>query len=230
LAAESTQSLEEKAVIYSKMTSFFRSPIPYNNMAVVRMRQAQRTLDEESKEVLWEEAERLLEQAQKIEPNAYSLHNLGQILALKGDYWEAYKKLSEASLYSKAPEFVQPNEMLRGALDVERGDYKLATLRFDFPIKNSVDLFNKGLAYFLLGDFRTASLAFEESVIQGREFGIGYYGLAMIAIQSGQGEIAALQLKKAISHNKNLLDLLVSDPLFEELLMNPAYLNDFKIK
>src|SRR5690606_36886525 len=67
LAAEATQSLEEKAVIYSKMTEFFRSPMPYNNMAVVRMRQAQRTLDRGSQEVLWEEALRLLAQAERIE-------------------------------------------------------------------------------------------------------------------------------------------------------------------
>jgi tetratricopeptide (TPR) repeat protein len=230
LAAESTQSLEEKAVIYSKMTEFYRSPIPYNNMAVVRMRQAQRTLDPGSKQVLWDEAERLLQQAYRIEPNAYSLHNQGQILALKGEYWEAYKKLSEASVLSKNPDFIQANEMLRGALDVQRGDYKLATLRFDYSIDDPKDLFNKGLAYYMLGDYTKATQAFEESVIRGREFGFGYYGLAMIAIQSGQAEIAAIQLKKAISYNSSLLEKLVTDPIFEELVRDPVYLNELKLK
>lgn len=230
LAAESSQNLEEKALIYSKMTEFFRSAMPYNNMAVVRMRQAQRTLDVGSKEVLWEEAERLLQQGYKIEANAYSLHNLGQILALKGNYWEAYKKLSEASVLSKNPDFVQANEMLRGALDVKRGDYKLATLRFDFPIKDSKDLFNKGLAYYMLGDYIKATQYFEESVIQGREFGFGYYGLAMIAVQSGQAEIAIIQLKKAFSYNSTLLEKMVIDPIFEELVTDPSYLNELKLK
>lgn len=230
LAAESSQSLEEKALIYSKMTEFFRSALPYNNMAVVRMRQAQRTLDAGSKEVLWEEAERLLQQAYRIEANAHSLHNQGQILALKGDYWEAYKKLSEASVLSKNPEFVQANEMLRGALDVQRGDYKLATLRFDLPTQDPKDLFNKGLAYYMLGDYTEATLAFEKSVIQGREFGLGYYGLAMIAIQTGQSEIAVIQLKKAFSYNSNLLERMTFDPIFEELVGNPNYLNELKLK
>lgn len=230
LAAESSQNLEEKALIYSKMTEFFRSAMPYNNMAVVRMRQAQRTLDVGSKEVLWEEAERLLQQGYKIEANAYSLHNLGQILALKGNYWEAYKKLSEASVLSKNPDFVQANEMLRGALDVKRGDYKLATLRFDFPIKDPKDLFNKGLAYYMLGDYIKATQYFEESVIQGREFGLGYYGLAMIAVQSGQVEIAIIQLKKAFSYNSTLLERMVIDPIFEELVTGPSYLNELKLK
>lgn len=230
LAAEASQSLEEKALIYSKMTEFYRSAVPYNNMAVVRMRQAQRTLDPGSKQVLWDEADRLLQQAYRIEPNAYSLHNQGQILALRGDYWEAYKKLSEASALSKNPDFVQANEMLRGALDVQRGDYKLATLRFDFPIKDPKDLFNKGLAYYLLGDYTKATHAFEESVIQGREFGFGYYGLAMIAVQSGQAEIAIIQLKKAISYNSSLLEKVVIDPIFEELVRDPIYLNELKVK
>jgi tetratricopeptide (TPR) repeat protein len=102
-------------------------------------------------------------------------------------------------------------------------------LRFDFKIKDPKDLFNKGLAYYLIGDFAQATMAFEESVIQGREFGYAYYGLAMIAVQTGQGEIAAIHLQKAISYNKSLLQLLVTDPIFEELMADPVYLKQFQI-
>ena len=79
LAAEASPSLEEKAVIYSKMTEFYRSALPYNNMAVVRMRQAQRTLDPQSQEILLDESMRLLTQAYRIDPNPYTIHNQGQI-------------------------------------------------------------------------------------------------------------------------------------------------------
>ena len=217
LAGEATNSLEEKAAIYSKMTELFRSPMPYNNVAVVRMRQAQRTLDLQSKEVLWEEAQRLLNQALRIEENPYSLHNQGQILALRGNYWEAYKKLSEASSGVQSQEFVRSNEALRGALDILRGDYKLATLRFQYQFKDPKDYFNKGLAHFLLGDFASANMAFEESVILGRDFGYGYYGLAMIAAESGQKEVALIQLKKAIQSNSQLANRAYLDPVFQEL-------------
>jgi len=217
LAGEATQSLDEKAAIYSKMTEYYRSPMPYNNMAVVRMRQAQRTLDGQSKEILWEEAERLLTQAYRIEPNPYSLHNMGQILALRGDYWEAYKKLSEASLGTQNLDFVRANESLRGALDILRGDYKLATLRFDYKFNDPKDYFNKGLAYFLLGDFAKANMAFEESVFLSRDFGYGFFGLAMIAAESGQKEIALIQLKKAIDANTQLATKAYLDPIFQEL-------------
>jgi tetratricopeptide (TPR) repeat protein len=225
LAAESTESLEEKSVIYSKMTELFRSVLPYNNMAVVRMRQAQRTLDQGSKEVLWDEALRLLTQAHRIEPNAHTFHNQGQILALKGEYWEAYKKLSEASILSQDSDFLRANEALRGALDVLRGDYKLATLRFDYSFNDPKDYFNKGLAYFLVGDYANATIAFEESVVNGRQFGYGYYGLAMIASAGGLYEVGIIQLKKAIEANRQLADKAFQDPLFEELRNRNDFLN-----
>ncbi|WP_133558426.1 TPR end-of-group domain-containing protein [Algoriphagus boseongensis] len=217
LAGESTNSLDEKAAIYSKMTEYFHSPLPYNNMAVVRMRQAQRTLDYQSKELLWEEAERLLNQAYRIEANPYSLHNLGQILALKGEYWEAYKKLSDASVGFQNKDLIKVNEAIRGALDILRGDYKLAILRFDYQFSDPKDYFNKGLAHFLAEDYAKANMAFEESVFAGRNFGYGFYGLAMIGAMSGQKEVALIQLSKAISSNKQLAKQAFSDPIFEEL-------------
>ncbi len=226
LAAESTSSLEEKAIIYSKMTELFRSVLPYNNMAVVRMRQAQRTLDEGSKEVLWDEAMRLLTQAYRFEPNPHALYNQGQVLALKRDYWEAYKKLSEASVLTQDSEFLKANEALRGALDILRGDYKLAILRFDYSFSDPKDYFNKGLAYYLVGDYANANIAFEESVVNGREFGYGYYGLAMIASAGGQYEVGMIQLRKAIEANRQLSDKAFQDPLFEELRKRDDFLKE----
>lgn len=223
LAAEASQSLEEKAAIYSKMTEFFRSSLPYNNMAVVRMRQAQRTLDPQSQEILWEEARRILNQAYRIDPNPYTIHNQGQILVLEGKYWEAYLKLSEASSLSQNPDFLMQNEGLKGALDILRGDYKLATLRFDYPFSNPKDYFNKGLAYYMVEDYVNATIAFEESVEYGRSFGYGFYGLAMIAAASGQKEVALIHLKKAIESNRQLADKAFQDPIFEELLKSEEF-------
>lgn len=226
LAAESTQSFDEKATIYAKMTEFFRSPLPYNNMAVVRMRQAQRTLDQQSKEILWAEAMRLLTQAYRVEANPYTLHNQGQILVLTGNYWEAYLKLSQASSLTQNPDFVQHNEALKGALDILRGDYKLATLRFEYNFTDPKDYFNKGIAFFMIEDYASATIAFEESVVQGRAFGYGFYGLAMIAAGSGQKEIALIHLKKAIAANRQLAERAFNDPLFEELRESEGFFRD----
>lgn len=228
IAGETSPRLEDKAEIYSKMTELFSSALPYNNLAVVKMRQAQRTLEDSVKAKLWNDAYRLLDQALKIETNPYVLHNQGQILVLQGKAWEAYKKLSDASGLSRNPEFLKHNESLRGALDIMRGDYKLAILRFDYPYSEPGNLFNKGLAYFLAKDYANASLSFEESVIAGRNFGYGYYGLAMVAAISGQEEVALIQLQKASESSHQIYQKALIDPVFEELRLKKDFFEIFK--
>ena len=228
IAGEFSPRLQDKEAIYSKMTELFRSALPYNNLAVVKMRQAQRTLDPEVKDKLWEEANGLLIQASRLETSPYVLHNQGQILTLKGEYWEAYKKLSDASVLSRDPNFLKINESLRGALDVIRGDYRLATLRFDYPYSDAKDFFNKGLAYYLAKDYGNASLSFEESVIADRDYGYGYYGLAMVAAKSAQKEVAIIQLKKAIDSNELIYQRALIDPVFEEIRSEQAFFDIFR--
>ncbi len=221
LAAEAAETPEGKGQIYFRMTEKYRNALPYVNMAVIRMRQAQTVDDLSSKENLWEEADRLLNQAIQIEPeNAFALHNQGQLLSLRGIYWEAYIKLSEASVLFQEPNLRQYNDLLRGALDILRGDFRLATLRFDSQISDPRALFNKGLAYYLSGNYEQATFAFEESAIKGRELGYGFYGLALIAAQSGQNEIAQNQLVKAIFFNKNLESKVIMEPNFQDLKVN----------
>ncbi len=228
IAGEAAPRLEDKAKIYSKMTELFRSVIPYNNLAVVKMRQAQRTLDQNAKDKLWKEANELLYQAAKIDTDPHILHNQGQILVLQGEIWDAYKKLSDASVLTRNKDFLMYNESLRGALDIMRGDYKLATLRFDYPYTEPKDFFNKGLAYFLSGDFANASLSFEESVMAGRNYGYGFYGLAMVAVQSGQKEVALLQLDKAIHASELIYQKALVDPIFEEIRSSDEFFQIFR--
>ncbi|MDR7129186.1 tetratricopeptide (TPR) repeat protein [Algoriphagus sp. 4150] len=228
IAGEASPRLEDKAKIYSKMTELFRSVVPYNNLAVVKMRMAQRTLDQRTKDLLWKEANELLYQASKIATDPYVFHNQGQILVLQGKTWDAYKKLSDASVLTRNQDFLKYNESLRGALDIMRGDYKLATLRFDYPYTEPKDFFNKGLAYFLSKDYANASLSFEESVMAGRNYGYGFYGLAMIAAESGQTEIALLQLDKAIHASELIYQKALVDPIFEEIRSSDEFFQIFR--
>lgn len=227
IAGETTPRLEDKARIYSKMTELYRSVIPYNNLAVVKMRQAQRTLDQATKDQLWKEANQLLNQAAKISTDPYVMHNQGQIMVLQGKTWEAYKKLSDASVLTRNEDFLKYNESLRGALDIIRGDFKLATLRFNYSYTEPKDFFNKGLAYFLSGDLANASLSFEESVMVGRNYGYGYYGLAMVAAESGQTEVALLQLDKAIHASELIYQKALVDPIFEEIRSSDEFFQIF---
>lgn len=228
LAGETSPRLEDKDKIYIKMTELFRSALPYNNLAVVKMRQAQRSLIASERDSLLLRAEVLLRQAERIEASPYILHNLGQILVLKGDYWEAYKKLSDATTLTRREDFLKINESLRGALDIIRGDYKLATLRFDYEYSEPKDFFNKGLAYYMAKDYANATLFFEESVFARRDYGYGFYGLAMVAAASNQKEVALIHLTKAIDSNEVLYQKALIDPIFEELRSSQEFFEIFR--
>jgi len=219
-AAAASQDLEEQASLFAKMAEWYNQPGPLLNLAVVRMRQAQQLQDLGSREVLWTEAARLLEAASHINPSPLILYNQGQLKVFQGEYWEAYRVLSEASVLAKGDESVSTAiDLLRGALDIRRGDYKLSLLRFNVPQLRAEDFFNKGIALFLLGDFLGASAAFEASVIQGRELGYGYYGLALLAMESGQFDSARLYLEKASFYNPILKEKIRLDPAVGSLLL-----------
>ena len=215
--AAATSSLDEKAFLYASMIKWFASPAPFINLGVVRMRQGQELEDNESRAVLWEEAARLLEEANRIQLTPLGLYNQGQLKVLQGEFWEAYKILSEASVLAKgdAPLF-HAIESLRGALDVQRGDYKLALLRFSYPMVSTEDWFNKGLACYLIGDYQAANTAFEASVLAKREFGFGYYGLALVAMELGQVESASFYLEKTITAKIGLKQKIAVDPIFSQ--------------
>ena len=217
LAAAAAPSLEEKAMLYASMIKWFGSPATFINLAVVRMRQGQELQDEESRAVLWEESARLLEEANRLKLLPLGLYNQGQLKVLQGEFWEAYKILSEASVLAKGDASLTiAIESLRGALDVRRGDYKLALLRFGYPMESAEDWFNKGIASYILGDYLNANAAFEASVLANRELGYGYYGLALVAMELGQAESGSLYLEKALTYRPALRQKIAIDPAFSQ--------------
>lgn len=218
-AAAASQDLEEQASLFASMAKWYDHPSPLLNLAVVRMRQAQQLQDMGSREVLWTEAARLLDASNTTKSNPLVLYNQGQLKVLQGEYWEAYKLLSEASVLAKEDNSLATAiDLLRAALDIRRGDYKLSLLRFNVPLQRSEDFFNKGIAQFLLGDYLGASTSFESSVMQGRELGYGYYGLALVAMELGQFESAHLYLEKASVYNPVLKEKIRKDPVANGLL------------
>ncbi|WP_373399735.1 hypothetical protein V8V91_08790 [Algoriphagus halophilus] len=78
------------------------------------------------------------------------------------------------------------------------------------------------------GDYANASISFEESVTAGRSFGYGYYGLALLAVVSGQDEVALIHLKQAIDKSEVLYQKALIDPEFEELRQTQAFFEIFK--
>jgi len=62
----------------------------------------------------------------------------------------------------------------------------------------------------------------------GRNYGYGYYGLAMVAAQSAQAEVALLQLDKAIHASELIYQKALVDPIFEEIRSSDEFFQIFK--
>jgi len=158
------------------------------------------------------------------------LHNVGRAYLLRGDYFEAYVAISEASALEKEEtnDFLNYNEGLRGALDILNGDYKLATIRFNRTVENESNFFNRGLAYFLTEDYLSASKNFESAVQADRETGYGFYGLALVAAVNGDKEVFVENLGKAIERSEFLKDKALKDINFKNYRDDQEFINLFK--
>ncbi|MCR9013467.1 tetratricopeptide repeat protein [Aquiflexum gelatinilyticum] len=229
-AGQNALKLDEKEAIYKKLNELFPSELSYNNLGVVYLNLAQRELDVRKKNILISDALTNLKQANKIKPGSIPLHNIGRAYLLRGDYFEAYIAISEASAMEKEEtnDFLNYNEGLRGALDIINGDYKLATIRFNKTIENESNYFNKGLAYFLSEDYLKASENFESSVQADREAGFGFYGLALVAAVNRDRMALMENLGKAVERSEYLKQKALTDINFKNYRDEQEFINLFK--
>ncbi|TVP47112.1 MAG: tetratricopeptide repeat protein [Mongoliibacter sp.] len=229
-AGQEAKRLQEKERIYLKLTEIYPSVIAFNNLGVVYLNKAQRELDMREKNILINQSISMFREANRIQANSTSMHNLGRAFILRQDYFEAYVAISEASGLEKdeSNSFLRYNEGIRGALDILNGDYRLATIRFNRAPENEVNYFNKGLAYFLAEDYKQALIAFEESVQVNREDGYGFYGLALVAAKSADEQALIENLEKAISRSEYLKERAINEVIFKDYLDTPRFMRVFK--
>jgi tetratricopeptide (TPR) repeat protein len=205
-AAQSSSKLFEKEAIYGKMTELFVSDLAFNNLGVVYLNQAQIELDPNHRKVLITKSIQAFKESNKIKANPSAFHNLGQAHLLNKNYFEAYVAISQASILEKDENnsFLRFNEGLRGALDIINGDYKLATVRLNNAPLTDVNLFNKGLAYFLSENYPKALEAFEDAIQLNRDYGYAFYGLALVAAYSDDDQAFFENLSKAVERSEYL--------------------------
>lgn len=229
-AGHKATRLHEKEAIYKKLVEIHPSELSYNNLGVVYLNQAQRSLGVQEKNMYIQNAISMFREANKIRTSSISMHNLGRALILRGDYFDAYVAISEASALERneSNEFLRFNEGVRGALDIMNGDYKLATIRLNRAPETSLNLFNKGLAYLLADDLGAATIAFEESVQLNRDYGYGFYGLAVIAAISRDRQALFENLRKATERSEYLKERALRDILFKAYHSDPEFMNVFR--
>ncbi|QDH81022.1 hypothetical protein FKX85_19020 [Echinicola soli] len=228
-AASFNPGLKDKQLIYEAMLKKHGSALAYNNLGVVYLNQAHRMIKITDKNNKVNEAMRLFRMSNEINESPQARHNMGQAYLMWGDYGAAYLEISKANALAKDnPEFLSFNEGKRGALDIIRGDYKLATLRLDKAPETATNKFNNGLAYFLAEEYGQAAIAFEESALSNMEFGYAFYGLALVAAQNSDEERLYENLKKAVQRSPYLKLRAATDLEFKDYFKEQAYIEAIK--
>ncbi len=229
-AGELAKRLSEKEAIYSQLIAMDSSDLAFNNLGVVYLNNAQRELDTRERNIYITKAVDMFRQANQRNTTSVSMHNLGRAYLMRKDFFDAYVAISEASTLERNEndEFLRYNEGVRGALDVINGDYKLAIIRLSRAPETETNLFNKGLAYLLADDLKNALISFEESVQKNREFGYGFYGLALIAADTGDKQALYENLAKAVEKSEYLRSRALRDIAFKYYTSDPKFLAIFK--
>ncbi|UCS93182.1 hypothetical protein KZP23_21425 [Echinicola marina] len=223
-AAEFNPGLNEKQLLYEAMLAKRGSALALNNLGVVYLNQAHRMIKVSDKNRKVNEAMKLFRMANDLRESAYATHNMGQAYLMWEDYGAAYLEISKANALSREDSvFNSFNEGKRGAIDIIRGDYKLATIRLDKAPETATNLFNKGLAYYLAQEYAEAGVAFEESALQNMEFGYAFYGLAMVAAENSDEERLYENLKKAVQRSPYLKRRAATDMEFEDYFSKPEF-------
>ena len=223
-AASINPGLGEKVAVYEALAAAYDSPMAHNNLGVAYLNQANRSINNAEKNALLAKARRSFESANADGESAYAYHNLGHIHLLSGDYASAYESFYKASsLVEGNEELKSINDASLGAVGIMSGDYKLATLHLNNAPENETNLFNKGLAFLLAEDYRNARNAFEESAIVDKDYGYGFYGLALVGARTGDEPLLYENLKKAVQRSEFLKKLAASDQEFQAYTDKAAF-------
>ncbi|MEX2594904.1 MAG: hypothetical protein WD426_19210 [Anditalea sp.] len=216
-AASINPGLGEKVAIYEAQAATYDSPLAYNNLGVAYLNQSNRSNNRAERNNLITKAQSSFEKAIADEENAYAFHNMGHTYLLTGDNESAYEAFYKASsLVEDNDDLKRANDASLGAVGILSGDYKLAGLHFNNAPENEINLFNKGLAFLLAEDYRNAQNAFEESAIVNKDYGYGFYGLALLAARVGDEPALYENLEKAVQNNEFLKKRAASDLEFQD--------------
>lgn len=196
--------LREKEILLMRMCETHPSAYSYNNLGVIYLNLANRTLDTTEKNRLLSQALENFDRSNDFFENPYAAYNTGLVYWMMGDKGSAYKAFYRAMAITRVDALRKVHEAALGAVSIYNGDYRLAVIHLNKAEKNEINLFNQGLANLLANDHYNALIQFEESAILDMSNGYPFYGMALIAARNGEEAILYENLAKAVSRSAYL--------------------------
>jgi tetratricopeptide (TPR) repeat protein len=223
-SASLTPSLEERTAIYEAATKKEANWTAHNNLGAAYL---QAVIENPSKTDLLDKASAQLEIAAKLNPSPEVNANLASIALMKGNPYKAYS-LVRAALSGANNDVTRGVNGVKGACEIYMANYGAAVSSTSSANTTDVNLFNKGLAQVLSGDFSNASSSFAEATRTNPNYAIGFYGAAVAAARSGNGDAVVSNLVSAVKIDASLKEKALTDLEFAKFNTTEGFRNALK--
>jgi tetratricopeptide (TPR) repeat protein len=223
-AATLTPSLEEKTAIYEAATKKGTNWTAHNNLGAAYL---QAVIENPAKTDLVDKAAAQLEIAAKLNPSSEVHANLATVALMKGNPYKAYS-LSRKALSGANNDVTRGVNGIKGACEIYMANYGAAVTSTSSSADTHVNLFNKGLAQLLNKDYSNASSSFAEATRKNSSYAIAYYGAAVAAARSGNGDAVVSNLVNAVKNDSNLKEKALTDLEFAKFNTTEAFRNALK--
>jgi outer membrane protein OmpA-like peptidoglycan-associated protein len=224
-SATLTPSNEEKAAIYEAATKKGSHWNAHNNLGAAYIALAMENPARASEYA--EKASAQLDIAAKMQETSEVHANLATISLWKGNPYKAYSHATKA-LQGANNDVTRGVNGVKGACEIYMANYSAAVSSTSSALATDVNLFNKGLAQLLNKDFSNASSSFAEASSKNSNMAIAYYGAAVAAARSGNGDAVVSNLTSAVRIDSSLKEKALTDLEFTKFATTESFRSALK--
>ena len=177
------------------------------------------------KKGFYDEAIDILTTANNKKPNHYAvLNNLGVAQKHKKNYAEAFVNLQSSYSAKATPEAA----FNLGVLYEKTAQYNDAAQQFGNASTLARAKYNQGLSKLLMGDLAGAKMDLESEIRKDKKHALSYYVLAIVGARSGDANLLAVNLRKAVELDRNLAKKASKDLEFRKYWKSTQFLSAIK--
>lgn len=224
-AATLTPSTEEKAAIYEAATKKGSNWNAHNNLGASYIKLAMENPSRAAEYA--DKASAQLDIAAKLRETPEVHANLATVSLWKGNPYKAYSHATKA-LRGASNDVTRGVNGVKGASEIYMANYPAAVSSTSSALDTDVNLFNKGLAQLLNKDFSNASSSFAEASRKNSNFALAYYGAAVAAARSGNGDAVVSNLTSAVKIDASLKEKALTDLEFTKFATTEAFRSALK--
>jgi outer membrane protein OmpA-like peptidoglycan-associated protein len=220
-----TPSLEEKVAIYDAATKKGTNWNAHNNLGAAYLFQAMENPGRAAE--LADKAQAQLEIAARLKETSEVHANLATVALWKGNPYKAYSHANKA-LSGASNDVTRGVNGVKGACEIYMANYAAAVSSTSSAVETDVNLFNKGLAQLLNKDASSAARSFADATAKNSNYAIAFYGAAVAAAQTNNGESVVSNLTNAVKIDSSLKEKALTDLEFAKFSATEAFRNALK--